>query len=68
LNFFSRKKLGLIQEKKISEKIGFSKFKVRHSGYRTDPPQNQILMGVVAFAFFDLRASRGPQGLLESAI
>jgi hypothetical protein len=25
-------------------------------------------MGVIALAFFDLRSSRGPQGLLESAI
>ncbi len=55
--------------KKISgKKIGFSNFKVRHSGYNRDPPQNQILMGVIALAFFDPRSSRGPQSLPESAI
>jgi hypothetical protein len=48
--------------------MGFSNFKVRHLGYKTDPPQNQILMGVIALAFFDLRSSRGSQRLLESAI
>ncbi len=41
---------------------------VWHSGYKTDPSQNQILMGVIALAFFDSRSSRGPQRLLESAI
>jgi hypothetical protein len=55
--------------KKIScKKIGFFDFKVRHSGYKTDPSQNQILMGVIALEFFDPRSSRGPQRLLESAI
>ncbi len=33
---------------------------------KRDPPQNQILMGVIACAFFDLRSCRGPQRLLEN--
>ena len=32
------------------------------------PLNNQILMEVIALAFFDPRSSRGPQRLLESAI
>jgi hypothetical protein len=49
-------------------KIGFSNFKVRHSGYNRNPPENQILMEVIALAFIDPRSSRGPQSLPESAI
>ncbi len=43
----------------------FFNFKVRQSGFKETPSKS---MEVIAPALFDLRSSRGPQRLLESAI
>ncbi len=49
-------------------KKGSPSSKLGTQGTKETPPQNQILMEVMALKFFDLRSSRGPQWLLESAI
>jgi hypothetical protein len=64
--FFDIKKIWTDSWKKYLAKIGFSNFKVSHLDYKSDPPSNQILKGVITLAFFDLRTSRGPQMLLKS--
>ena len=67
--FCPRKKLGPIQGKKYpAKKLDFPILTLGTQGIKQTPPQNKILKGVIALAFFDPRSSRGPQSLPESAI